>query len=244
MPLRKKGTGVGIMILCFITSRLLLRVPEIYSEDYLRSNNLSHCAQESIEFGGDCWWNTEKMLNQIISQAIPIFNLSFPGCQALFLFDNSKIHDSLPPNALQVYHMNLNPGGEAPIMRDTWFTDHTGNRVFQATNYHDLLHIAAMYRAKPKGLKVILPERGLWHDGLQLRCGSSQKGCKLDTLGGCCARGLLSIQADFRAQKSRLEKVIEEAGHRTLFYPKFHCELNWIEYFWRVAKWYMRKHCH
>ena len=243
MPLRKKGPGAGIMVSCFITSLQPLRVPEVYSDHYLRFNNLTRIALESIEFGGDCWWNSEKMIKQIATQAIPIFNHCFPDCQGLFLFDNSKIHDSLPDNALRAYHMNLNPGGEAPSMKDTWFRDPRGNHIFQTTSFPDTPEIPAIYRGKPKGLKVILQERGLWHQGLRLRCGNSQKNCKLDTPGGCCARGLLSIQEDFRAQKSLVEEVIEEAGHLVLLYPKFHCELNWIEYFWGAAKWYTRKHC-
>ena len=28
-----------------------------------------------------------------------------------------------------------------------------------------------------------------------------------------------------------------------MFYPKFHCELNYIESFWAEAKWYSRLHC-
>jgi hypothetical protein len=43
-----------------------------------------------------------------------------------------------------------------------------------------------------------------------------------------CAGVILSSQPDFAAQKSGLDDVIEKAGHLVLFYPKFHCELNWI----------------
>ena len=32
-------------------------------------------------------------------------------------------------------------------------------------------------------------------------------------------------------------------GHKVIFYPKFHCELNLIEPYWCKAKWYTRKHC-
>ncbi|RPA94040.1 hypothetical protein L873DRAFT_1814958 [Choiromyces venosus 120613-1] len=54
--------------------------------------------------------------------------------------------------------MNLNPGGEAPSMRDTWFINYMGNFVFQSMNFPNLPHILAIHHGKPKGLKVILPE--------------------------------------------------------------------------------------
>ncbi|RPB07513.1 hypothetical protein P167DRAFT_495670, partial [Morchella conica CCBAS932] len=31
--------------------------------------------------------------------------------------------------------------------------------------------------------------------------------------------------------------------HRVLFYPRFHCELNWIDYFWARVKLYTRHNC-
>ena len=52
----------------------------------------------------------------------------------------------------------------------------------------------------------------------------------------CCARQIFSIQLDFLLQKSAIEKSITGirgslTGYRIIFYPKFHCELNHIEYF-------------
>jgi hypothetical protein len=29
-----------------------------------------------------------------------------------------------------------------------------------------------------------------------------------------------------------VEEEITQRGHLVMFYPKFHCELNWIKYFW------------
>ena len=34
-----------------------------------------------------------------------------------------------------------------------------------------------------------------------------------------------------------------ELGHSVLFYPKFHCELNFIERYWCQAKWFARENC-
>jgi len=53
----------------------------------------------------------------------------------------------------------------------------------------------------------------------------------------------MSQQPDFKAQKGRVQEVIEAKRHLVLFYPKFHCELNWIEYFWGRVKVYTRTHC-
>ncbi|EIM80914.1 uncharacterized protein STEHIDRAFT_67794 [Stereum hirsutum FP-91666 SS1] len=58
----------------------------------------------------------------------------------------------------------------------------------------------------------------------------------------CCMRRILSLQEDFRSQKSLLEIIIEEAGDMFChFLPKFHPEMNPIEYFWGWVKRYYRE---
>ena len=54
---------------------------------------------------------------------------------------------------------------------------------------------------------------------------------------GCCTRRILKAEPDFGTEKSLLETVILEADHE-IFYPKFHCELNYIEYYWEALKKY------
>ncbi len=45
----------------------------------------------------------------------------------------------------------------------------------------------------------------------------------------------------FKAQKSRINEVIEGRGHICLFLPKVHCELNYIELYWCLGKWHTRQ---
>ena len=48
---------------------------------------------------------------------------------------------------------------------------------------------------------------------------------------------------DFKNEKSRVEKELLRLGHRVMFLPKFHPELNPIERVWGKAKVYTRDHC-
>lgn len=92
-------------------------------------------------------------------------------------------------------------------------------------------------RGKPKGIKQVLIERGLWKDSLLkicLKCKDKIDNPQLD----CCAQWILELQPDFQAQKSLLEKIAEAEGQNIIFYSKFHCEFNFIEMFWGRAKCY------
>ncbi|KIJ26477.1 hypothetical protein M422DRAFT_139805, partial [Sphaerobolus stellatus SS14] len=57
----------------------------------------------------------------------------------------------------------------------------------------------------------------------------------------CCCRRLLFMQPDFCSQKSQLEEYITFRGHICDFYPKFHCELNFIEQYWGAVKYIYRQ---
>ena len=52
----------------------------------------------------------------------------------------------------------------------------------------------------------------------------------------CCCRRLLYNQPNFANVKSLLETTCWTRGCETLFLPKFHCELNFIEQCWGYAK--------
>jgi hypothetical protein len=81
------------------------------------------------------------------------------------------------------------------------------------------------YLNAAKGIKAVLVERDLYCPNLQGKC---EKKCESNA---CCNKRILKLQPDFAEQKSIVQETIEAAGHLCLFLPKFHCELNPIEYF-------------
>ena len=138
-----------------------------------------------------------------------------------------------------------------------------------ATNVY---HTWVRGRKAAKGMRKVLEERGLWRPGkklkpdtpilvpLELTLTGLCLQCQIDNpnthrkskrvsypeclLGGdCCAVAILSAQEDFRSAHSHLQEIVKGARHIFLLYPKFHCELNWIEYNWVRCKYFTRKHC-
>jgi len=93
---------------------------------------------------------------------------------------------------------------------------------------------------KPKGMKQILTERGLFRAKLKMQC--KKPDCDPDVTD-CCTRRIIDLQPDFREQKSLVHETIEAAGHLCIMLPKYHCELNFIEFFWGAMKRYLREHC-
>jgi hypothetical protein len=132
--------------------------------------------------------------------------------------------------------MNLKPGGKQARMRDGWYIDATGCHITQPMIFPSNHPV---YPGQPKGMQKVLEERGLWRSGLRMQCKQS---CTTDSTD-CCAHRIIERQPDFAQQQSLVQEVIETAGHLCIFLPKFHCELNFIEYFWGSVKKWLRKHC-
>ena len=73
-------------------------------------------------------------------------------------------------------------------------------------------------------------------EGLADRSKAEAEDADLQRSHSCCMRHVLSLQSDFLLEKPLLQLVIEKAGHKCLFLPKFYCELNPIEMVWGQAK--------
>eukprot|EP00047_Mylnosiga_fluctuans_P022322 m.117949 g.117949 ORF g.117949 m.117949 type:complete len:433 (-) comp9218_c1_seq1:3068-4366(-) len=140
------------------------------------------------------------------------------------------------------------------LMRDGWWEEIvTVNNAARTVRHvqsmqFPLDHPDPHLRGKSKGIRLILQERELWpEEGLYLDCALCKKAQKEDpdrkSRSNCCARRLLASQPDFAAQRSLLEETCEHQGVRVIFLPKFHCEMNPIEYLWGFSKRIVRGHC-
>src|SRR5437762_754672 len=95
---------------------------------------------------------------------------------------------------------------------------------------------------KPKGIRLVLEEHELWPEGdLNRICFECKK--HFPITDNCYAVRVLSLQPDFLAQRPLVREVIKDCGHKVIFYPKFHCEFNFIEMFWDAVKRYARNNC-
>lgn len=174
---------------------------------------------------------------QLRTKIIPTFERDHPGYQMLLQVDHSQGHAAYSKDALLVSRMNLRPGGKQAMMRSGWFLDNDSQRVEQPMTY-PANH--PTHPNQPKGIKAVLEERNLWRDGLLKECKDSS--CEYGATS-CCASRILSIQPDFKEQGSLIQEIVTSAGHLVIFLPKYHCELNFIEYFWGATKKYLRDRC-
>jgi hypothetical protein len=85
-----------------------------------------------------------------------------------------------------------------------------------------------------KGMEQIIREHGLWPErGLPVECAGPKRP---EGPASCCCHHLLYTQPDFASQKPLLQEYINSCSHLCDYYPKYHCELNFIEQYWGAAK--------
>ena len=107
-----------------------------------------------------------------------------------------------------------------------WFFDHSSGHTALNANHMNV---------KPGGkqavlldtLKLILQERGL-----------NVTKMKADDM-----RATLQEMHDFKYEKTKLETLLTEHGYKGIFIPKFHFELNPIEWVWAQSKQCTRTPC-
>jgi len=180
---------------------------------------------------------------KLTEKIIPAFEKAHgPLYQALIMVDNSQGHSAYSVDALLTSRMNMRPGGKQSKMRDGWYvmdSQRIAQEMCFPVNHPE-------FPGQPKGMRQVLIERGLWRNGLVMQCKKTKHGsggkCKPGATD-CCAKRILDLQPDFQEQKSLVQEVIEAAGHLCIFLPKFHCELNFIEFFWGAVKRYLRENC-
>jgi hypothetical protein len=147
------------------------------------------------------------------------------------MVDNSQGHSAYLEDALLISWMNVSLGGKQVHLCNGWSIQ-GGQKILQPmifppdhpTNNTD----------QPKGIKIVLVEHRIIHPGL---CGKCKK-CDFE-LESCCLKCILENQPDFLAQRSLVQEVIEAASYMCIFLPKFHCKLNFIEYYWSAVKKYL-----
>ena len=175
------------------------------------------------------FWSSPKLKDKII----PAFkHMHSTGHQALIMVNNSQGHSAYSKDALLVLWMNVNPGGKQAQMHDGWFM-HEDLKITQPMIF-PANHLT--YPDIEKGIKAILTEHGLYEGCLWGKC----KKCTSDS---CCGKCILELQPDFQQQKSLVQEMIEAAGHLCILLPKFHCELNFIKFFWGTIKKYLHDNC-
>ena len=132
-------------------------------------------------------------------------------------------------DALDAYRLNKKDGGKVTIQHDTYFPPETLDKTKVGT-LQSLSTVAISGNETgqlvAKGTASILVERGINIEGKRAKC-KARKDCELRE--DCCLARILSLHEDFRNKKPALTKLLESRGHRCVFIPKFHCELNPIE---------------
>jgi hypothetical protein len=176
--------------------------------------------------------------SDIIKQAtiaMDILDEDYPNENHVFAYDNAKTHTARAPDALSAKKMPLKEnanfgyyteGSVRKQMRDGKFPNGRPQKLYNANG-------------KFKGMRAIIQERRQkgadLPDPTKLKAQCTGFKCAPGATQCCCHR-ILFNEPDFVSQKSNLEEHCEKRGYQVIFFPKYHCELNFIEMCWGFAK--------
>ena len=219
LPIKPKGRGSSIMVSEFIEEKdgYLALSDEQYEYEVANGDehvDKSACAILEIGEQREGYWNNDRFMGQM-EKAVKIAEVKYPSSQGyhhIWCLDHSCGHTAFADDALNANKMSKGPGGKQPKMRDTVW-----NGQPQTLTLPD---------GKPKGAALVLQERG--YDTTRM---------KLEEM-----RRILAEHDDFKNEKCRVDTFLSSCGHRCVFIPKFHCELNPIERVWSQSKRYTRAH--
>ena len=218
--MRPKSKGSGIMISDFIDEKngFLALTKEEYDRAVVNDPSIRMYARQFLEYGEsrEGYWASDKFIVQI-EKSVKIANLKYPksdGWRVVWVFDHSSCHAAMADDSLDVNQMNVKPGGKQRVMRDGLWDGNSQKMVTSS--------------GVPKGLRVVLEERGVNTTGMS----------------GPKMKEVLGNFPDFKYEKSRIERILtEKYGHIVYMLPKYHCELNPIERVWAQAKRYTKAYC-
>ena len=223
-PLLPKGRGRGLMISDFVDEHngflQLTEEEHKQAKRELNDNAFPRYSREVLEYGAEHegYWNNKMFIKQV-KKAARIASFKYPEDthNVIWIFDQSSNHRAYSEDALVARKMNVKPEGSQPKLRSTPIV----------VNGRPFVQHMVDANGEPKGMRQVLKERGI----------DTRKMKKEDMIKE------LNKWDDFKNEKSQVEKELARFGHRVLFLPKYHPELNPIERVWGRVKVYTRDHC-
>lgn len=130
-----------------VTDEVAMHLSEWYrkvngSDDFAKCDNVRTRVIILPGKSREGYWTGKDVVMQVMHLAIKLFEITHPGCEGVFVFDNSSCHGLYADDALVARRLNAFPGGQQPRMRKGWF-ERGGERVEQSMVFEegDVLHV-------------------------------------------------------------------------------------------------------
>ena len=139
------------------------------------------------------------------------------------------------PSDLPPHHPNFKLRGQAKGMLRV-LEEHGLVSILQAANGGKVVGECQTCRLSHKVQEQLHREAQAAADGKEELAEGPIDVVKESLHTDCCMQKMLANQQDFKDEKPLIQIILEAAGHKCWFLPKFHCELNPIEMYWGWTK--------